>query len=82
MSNKSKLLWKCRRGTRELDLLLSRFVEECYPDLDDAARQSFEELLDEADPDIYNWIMGRDEPANPVYKPLLEKLKYLNGDRA
>ncbi|MGH8260259.1 MAG: succinate dehydrogenase assembly factor 2, partial [Steroidobacteraceae bacterium] len=27
----SRLLWRCRRGMKELDLLLERFAREDYP---------------------------------------------------
>jgi antitoxin CptB len=31
MGGLSKLRWQCRRGTLELDLLLSRYLEKGYP---------------------------------------------------
>ena len=34
----SRLRWRCRRGMLELDLLLGRFVNEHYRELDGAGR--------------------------------------------
>ena len=61
-TNRSRLLWRCRRGIREMDILFMQFLEQSYDDLSDAEKQSFSQLLDEADLDILNWIMGKDRP--------------------
>lgn len=78
MSDQSRLLWRCRRGIREMDILLESFMEKHYPALSDEEKKMFELFLDETDTDILNWIMGRAEPENSAYKPLLEKLQSLN----
>ena len=35
MSEKSRIRWLCRRGMKELDVLLERFVSQEYDDLDE-----------------------------------------------
>ena len=80
MNDHSRLLWRCRRGIREMDLLLERFLQIRYPGLSDEEKQLFDALLDETDPDLLAWIMGRREPDNPAYRPLLAKLKSLEAD--
>ncbi len=70
----ARLRWRCRRGTREMDLLLLRFLEQDYPLLDARDQSLFGALLDEADPDLYAWITGQAEPANPDYLPLIGKI--------
>ena len=72
--NTARLRWRCRRGTREMDLLLLRFLEQDYPRLNSREQSLFGSLLDEADPDIYAWITGQAQPANPDYLPLIEKI--------
>lgn len=79
MGERSRLLWRCRRGIREMDLLLQRFVERYYPDLDPEARQQFEAFLEETDMDILAWIMGRAEPGNPAYRNIIEQLRLINA---
>jgi antitoxin CptB len=53
-----RLRWRCRRGTKELDLVLTRFLEHEYENLDEAGREAFEALLLEQDPDLAGWIWG------------------------
>ena len=70
----ARLRWRCRRGTREMDLLLLRFLERDYPYLDAREQSLFGALLDEADPDLYAWITGQTEPVNPDYLPIIGKI--------
>ena len=70
----SRLRWRCRRGTREMDLLLLRFLEQGYPRLNAREQSLFSSLLDEGDPDLYAWITGQTQPANPDYLPLIGKI--------
>ena len=70
----ARLRWRCRRGTREMDLLLLRFLEQDFPRLDAREQSLFGSLLDEADPDLYAWITDQAEPANPDYLPIIGKI--------
>ena len=74
INSTARLRWRCRRGTREMDLLLLRFLERDYPRLDAWEQSLFGSLLDEADPDLYAWITGQAEPANPDYLPIIGKI--------
>jgi len=56
--NKSRLLWACRRGMLELDVLFIPFVKEAYDDLSDPDKLTFERLLTNEDPDLFAWFMG------------------------
>ena len=56
---KSKLQWRCRRGTRELDLLLTRFLAQRFDDVRSPFQMAFSELLEQQDPVIADWIWGR-----------------------
>ena len=80
MNNQSRLLWRCRRGIREMDLLLETFMHRHYPSLSEDEKKLFEAFLDESDPDLLNWIMGRNEPGNVAYLPLLAKIKSSGTD--
>ncbi len=71
----ARLRWRCRRGTREMDLLLLRFLERDYPHLGAGEQSLFGALLGEPDPDLYAWISGQAEPANPDYLPLIGKIR-------
>ncbi len=62
------------RGTREMDLILGSFADKHVPEFTEEELALYETLLQENDPDLYNWISGREEvPAN-VKNPVLEKI--------
>ena len=54
-----RLAWRCRRGTRELDILLGGWLREDYATADEAQRTAFESLLEQQDPDLWDWLMAR-----------------------
>jgi antitoxin CptB len=58
------LRWRCRRGMKELDVLLTRYLDRDYYKAPQPQRQAFETLLDMADPDILDYILGRKTPEN------------------
>jgi antitoxin CptB len=48
------------RGTREADLIMGRFAEEHVGGFDSEQVGRYERLLEVSDPDLYNWITGRE----------------------
>lgn len=69
-----QLRWRCRRGMKELDLLLGRWLERRWPQASPEARAAFERLLDEQDPEIAAWLLGRRYPADPALAALVDEL--------
>ena len=73
----SRLRWRCRRGMRELDMLLLGYVENHYLQAQPAEQQAFRRLLTTPDPDILALLTGRaladDEHLAYVIKRLLER---------
>lgn len=59
--SKSRLMWACRRGMLELDVLLEPFMRDHYDELSEAEQEAFERLLRCDDPDLFNWFMGHRE---------------------
>lgn len=70
-----RLRWRCRRGLLELDIVLGRFIENRYPQLDEQQRVSFDELLDMADNDLWNLVTGNKELTQAHQRVVLEWLK-------
>ena len=62
MSQRSRLIWRCRRGIREMDILLLDYLEAHYDDASAEEQNTFEELLKETDLDILSWIMQKTSP--------------------
>ena len=54
-----RLRWRCRRGTRELDQLLTRYLEHAWRGDSDAQRAVFLRLLDCEDATLWNWFSGQ-----------------------
>ena len=48
--------WRCRRGMKELDVLLERFIRRALARLDAEELEALERLLDRPDQDILEWI--------------------------
>lgn len=40
-----KIKWQCRRGSKELDLLLQDYLEQCYPLADAEEKNRFVVML-------------------------------------
>ena len=78
MSTESRLRWRCRRGIKEMDLLLEKFLSEIYPRLDTEEKQGFERFLEEADLDMIGWITGKTRPDNPAYEKFIQRLQQIN----
>jgi antitoxin CptB len=54
------------RGFREADLILGAFADLRLPTMSNPELDEFETLLEEADHDIYDWIVGR-TPTPPEF---------------
>jgi antitoxin CptB len=70
----SRLRWRCRRGMRELDVLLERYVQQRYPSAPAAEQHAFEALLDLPDPRLLALIMRREIPADPEWAHVIARL--------
>jgi len=59
MENLQKLAWRCRRGTKELDVLMQRFLNNYYQTASEDLQRAFERMLDMQDPELYDLIVGK-----------------------
>jgi antitoxin CptB len=61
-----RLLWRCRRGMKELDILLERFARGHLAVATAERRLAFERLLELPDPLLADYLFGHDIPADPA----------------
>ena len=79
MMNESQLVWRCRRGVRELDVLFGRFLESDYPTLSSEEQLVFQQLLDVQDPVIMDWLFDKYAPEETEMVVLIRRLQTLSG---
>lgn len=72
-AERSRLRWRCRRGMRELDVLLERWLDRCWADAHPDHRAAFERLLATEDDVLWAWATGRDRPADPEMARVLDQ---------
>lgn len=58
----ARLRWQCRRGMRELDILLLGYLDTGLAPDDRQGRDVFERLLEYPDQILFEWLMGRMKP--------------------
>jgi len=71
----SRLRWRCRRGTKELDIVMNRYLAERYPTASVDEQASFNALLDVEDPIIFDMLLDKTTSDDPDQQALIEILK-------
>ena len=71
----SRVMWQCRRGMLELDILLQGFVRRCYRELGSDEKHTFLDLLAQPDPELYALIMDRNGLMEEPYADIVEKIR-------
>lgn len=69
-----RLAWRCRRGMKELDLLLQGWLEDGYPRASSAERTLFARFLELPDPEIAGYLLGHETPTDPTLAALVAQL--------
>ena len=77
--NDSQLRWRCRRGVRELDVLLERFLQKEYPSLDEPAQHAFQRMLEMQDPTIMDCLFGKTTSEDQEIQSIIIRLQKLSG---
>jgi len=72
--HRRRLLWHCRRGMKELDLLLTRYVRERYVAAPAGQQAAFEALLALPDPEIAHFLLGYGTPSDPDLAAVVREL--------
>jgi antitoxin CptB len=69
-----RLRWRCRRGMRELDQLMLRYLDHRWALAEDKERGVFLRLLDSEDDKLWQWCMGRERPEDPELRALVQRI--------
>jgi antitoxin CptB len=60
---------------KELDVVLTRYLESGYDKSTDADKQAFENLLDYEDPEILRFLLNQERPVDEKIARIIEKIR-------
>ncbi|MCZ6665966.1 MAG: succinate dehydrogenase assembly factor 2 [Gammaproteobacteria bacterium] len=69
-----RLRWRCRRGMRELDVLLEPYFTRRNATMTPADLQLFERFLDSSDMDLHAWLTRRSTPVDAKFAALVNAI--------
>jgi antitoxin CptB len=69
-----RLVWRCRRGVKELDLILCNWLERRYAQASADERALFERFLALPDPELAGYLLHHAKPADPDFAALVAQL--------
>lgn len=74
-SHQARVRWHCRRGMLELDVLLFKFFDQHYDQLNLQERETFEKLLECTDQDLFGWLVKQENPADASLQQMVERIR-------
>ena len=69
----NRIHWMCRRGMREIDLLLREFSQTKLDHLDQEELIIFEQILNYDDQKLYDFIFKKTDLKNNVHENFINK---------
>ena len=69
----NRIKWKCRRGMRELDLLLREFATRNLEKLDETKLNILDEVLGYDDQSLFDYIFKDISLGNPEHEHFINK---------
>jgi antitoxin CptB len=72
-----KLRWRCRRGMRELDQLLERWLDREWRQSPTAQRDVFLRMLDSEDDRLWRWFLGHEVSDDVEIAALVDRIRTL-----
>lgn len=67
-----RLSWQCRRGIKEVEVLLAPFFERHFKALTREEQALFVALLEESDVDMFEWFTTRAKPEDPDLRRIVD----------
>lgn len=77
--DEQRIRWLCRRGMKELDVMLARYLESRWPDAAAPERAAFAALLELQDPVLYDVLLGRGIMDDDAQADVIERIRALSG---
>ncbi len=71
-----RLRWRCiRRALLELDITLTRFLDDGFDKLNDEEQLLFAEMADMEDHELWYWLSGKSECDDPRFAPIVAAVR-------
>ena len=71
----SKLVWRCRHGMLELDILLNGFVKKQYTQLSGEQKHTFDQVLDYPDQLLFDLFLGHMQSSDNRVSDLVQTIR-------
>jgi antitoxin CptB len=81
-AQRGRLAWRCRRGMKELDLLLREYLDRHWAAAESGDRDAFARLLELPDPELASYLLGHAVATDITLEPVLAVLRGLSARRA
>ncbi len=78
--DRRELRWQCRRGMRELDVLLTGYLESQYEASGDRDKAAFRQLLTLSDPELVQYLLAGERPDDDTIARLVARIRGDHGD--
>ena len=78
--NKARIHWACRRGMKELDILIMPFFEHEFDKLSEHEQDAFVRLLDYQDPQLFNWLMNQSQLVDDELLKIIKLIQKRNKE--
>jgi Uncharacterized conserved protein len=75
--DQARLRWRCRRGMRELDVMLTRFLDRVWSTASPAERTAFVQLVELQDPELFGYLVGRTTPTEEPLRAVIATIRQL-----
>ena len=73
----ARLRWRCRRGMRELDVMLTRYLDRVWETASPGERDAFAQLVELQDPELFGYLVGRSTPDEDAQRAVVACLRRL-----
>lgn len=77
-TEKNRLLWRCRQGTRELELLLFRFIENHYTSLSQPEKIALHDLVEQNVHQLNQWLLIGKRCEDNKFKKIIKAIRNTN----
>ncbi len=71
----SRLRWLCRRGMKELDLIMTRYLDTQFSKASETEKESFRDLLALPDPELLSLLLGRKPASSSRIQSLVQIIR-------